>query len=148
MIRISKLADYAVVVLSALAKNDAALMNASAIAEKTRLPEPTVSKVLKLLAREDIVSSIRGATGGYKLARKPQEISVAEIIAAVEGPVSMTACVEGTGEGCDFHAHCSVKGRWDDVNTVIRDALEGISLADMNAPRETTIKEEAFHEHL
>jgi FeS assembly SUF system regulator len=151
MIKISKLADYAVVVLGALARHDQELVNASALAEATRLPEPTVSKVLKLLTKGDIVQSSRGASGGYQLTRKPREIKVAEIIMAIDGPVSMTACVEGAHECCDFHAHCLVKGRWDDVNTAIRVALEGITLADMIAPRGFKIKnkkEAQLHERL
>jgi FeS assembly SUF system regulator len=151
MIKISKLADYAVVVLGALSRHDQELVNTGALAEVTRLPEPTVSKVLKLLTKADIVTSLRGANGGYQLARKPRDIKVAEIIIAIDGPVSMTACVEGAQECCDFHAHCLVKGRWDDVNTAIRDALEDITLADMTAPRgfKTKNKKEAqLHERL
>lgn len=136
MIRISKLADYAVVVLAALARRGGEGASAVALSEETKIPEPTVSKVLKLLARGEVLESTRGANGGYRLERAPREISVAEIIMAIEGPVSMTACVEGgAGECCDFSAYCQVKGRWDDVNHAIREALTGITLEDMTAPR-------------
>lgn len=131
MIRISKLADYAVVVLAALSQEDGRTANASVLAAKTRLPEPTVAKVLKALTREDIVQSLRGANGGYKMTRRPSEITVAEIVLAVDGPVSLTACIEGSHESCDFRCHCLMRGRWNDVNDAIRGALESISLADM-----------------
>jgi FeS assembly SUF system regulator len=131
MIKISRLADYAVVVLTTLAEQGGGLMSAAAIAQKTLLPEPTVSKVLKLLARDGIIESIRGANGGYKLARPAPDIHVAQIIQAVEGPVSLTACVDGSNEVCDYHAGCPVNGRWDDVNRAVQSALESVTLADM-----------------
>ncbi len=148
MIKISRLADYAVVVLTTLAHQDKELLSAVAVSQRTHLPEPTVAKVLKLLARGGIIESIRGVNGGYKLSRSATRIHVADIIKAIEGPVSLTACVEGSKEKCDYHAHCRVKGRWDDVNMAIQVALESITLADMMSghsflkmPRETEIHE-------
>lgn len=139
MIRISKLADYAVVLLAALSREEGRTANAGILAAETRLPEPTVAKVLKALAREDIVQSLRGANGGYKMARSPSAVSVEDILLAVDGPVSLTACIEGSHENCDFRCHCLMRGRWDSVNEAVRSALEGISLADMtgrpDAPR-------------
>ncbi len=150
MIKISRLADYAVVILTSLAHQGEGLISAGGVTQRTHLPEPTVAKVLKLLAKGDIVESIRGVNGGYKLARSPMRIHVADIIKAIDGPVSLTACVEGSKETCDYHGHCAVKGRWDDVNVAVRVALESITLADMMSghsflkmPRETEI-----HEHL
>lgn len=131
MIRISKLADYAVVVLAALSRENGRTANAGVLAEKTRLPEPTVAKVLKILTREEILQSLRGANGGYRMMRSPSEIAIAEILMAVDGPVSLTACIDGAHESCDFRCHCLMRGRWDDVNEAIRGALESISLADM-----------------
>ncbi|MCC6597316.1 MAG: SUF system Fe-S cluster assembly regulator [Alphaproteobacteria bacterium] len=131
MIRISKLADYAVVVLAALSREAEMRANVGALAGKTRLPEPTVAKVLKALTREGIVESLRGVNGGYKIARALGEITVAEIVLAVDGPVSLTACIEDSPEQCDFQCHCLMKGRWNDVNDAIKNALESISLADM-----------------
>lgn len=135
MIKVSKMADYAVVILGALEGEGPDLANAGAIALKTRLPEPTVAKVLKMLAKETIVESVRGANGGYRLARKPADITIAEIINAIDGPVALAACVEGAEGCCDLHAYCLVKGRWDDVNHAIRAALENITLAEMTGPR-------------
>ncbi len=132
MIKISRLADYAVVILTFLAQQNAPA-SAVVVASKTRLPEPTVAKVLKLLARADLVQSIRGVNGGYKLTQAPAQIDVAQIITAIEGPVSLTACVGGGVDMCDYQEHCNVKGRWDDVNMVLREALESITLANMMA---------------
>ena len=131
MIKVSRLADYAVVILATLARSDERLVTASGVSEKTGLPEPTVAKVMKLLARDNVILSIRGATGGYKLTETPQNITVARIVRAVDGPISLTTCVEGSVNTCDYACSCPVKGRWDGVNMAIRDALEGVSLADM-----------------
>ena len=133
MLRFSKLADYAVVILSAL-QDEGELMSASGLAEKTGLPEPTVAKVLKLLAKQSLVNSLRGAQGGYSIGRGAAEMHVAEIVTAVDGPVALTACVEGSEESCSFSAGCTVKGRWDQVNVAVKRALEQITLADMIAP--------------
>ncbi len=135
MIRISKLADYAVVVLAALSREDGRTANAGVLAGETRLPEPTVAKVLKALVREEIVQSLRGASGGYKMTRRPSDITVEEILVAVDGPVSLTACIEGSHDSCDFRCHCLMRGRWDNVNEAVRGALESITLADMIGPQ-------------
>jgi FeS assembly SUF system regulator len=134
MLRISKLADYAVVVLAAMvgAQGDERL-TAAGLSALTRLPEPTVAKVLKLLAKGGLVSSTRGASGGYVLERAAAKISVAEIIAAVDGPVSLTACVSGAEGCCDYAGSCLVRGRWDGVNVAIRTALENVTLQDMTS---------------
>ena len=131
MIKVSKLADYAVVALATLAQSDAAQMTAGGISLKTGLPEPTVAKVLKLLAKDSIVQSIRGVNGGYKLAMSPEAISVAKIVSAVDGPITLTACVDGSSEVCGYQGKCSVKGRWNNVNHAIRGALESVKLSDM-----------------
>jgi FeS assembly SUF system regulator len=139
MLRLSKLTDYAVVVLIRLADGDRACCRAGfaepvqtspGIALATGVPEPTVAKVLKSLASANLVLSLRGARGGYRLARPLSAVSVADVIAAVDGPIALTACVDGAG-GCDVQGLCAVKGRWDLVNDAIRGALESISLEDM-----------------
>jgi FeS assembly SUF system regulator len=140
MLRLSKLTDYAVVVLIRLAEGDRiacraglseAVQTSPGIAAVTGVPEPTVAKVLKLLANANLVVSLRGARGGYRLARPLAEVSVADVIAAVDGPIALTACVEGGAGGCDVQGMCAVKGRWDLVNEAIRGALGGITLNDM-----------------
>lgn len=132
MIKVSKLADYAVVVLASLAGAELGkVMSASDLSEQTKLPEPTVSKVLKLLAKGEILNSVRGASGGYTFMKPPESITVADIIMAVDGPISLTACVEGSEQDCTYAACCSIKGRWTGVNKAIKDALDNISLSDM-----------------
>ncbi len=131
MLKLSKLTDYAVVVLIRLSRGEPC-QTAPGIASATGVPEPTVSKVLKALAFAQLVISQRGARGGYRLARSLSEISVAEIIAAIDGPIALTACVEGSGAGCEAEQLCPVRGRWDPVNTAVRAALSAISLADLD----------------
>ena len=106
-------------------------MSAHCLAEATGLPEPTVSKVLKLLAKSCVVNSVRGVNGGYSLARGTADINVAQIVRAIEGPVTLATCVENSPESCGYAACCPVKGRWDAVNSVVKAALESVSLADM-----------------
>jgi FeS assembly SUF system regulator len=131
MIKISRLTDYAVIILAELAQTQAGPSSASAMAGRTRLPEPTVSKVMKLLAREGLITSSRGAAGGYRLSRPLAELSVADVIVAIDGPISLTTCVEGSANTCDYACRCPLRGRWDGVNLAIREALEAVSIADM-----------------
>jgi Rrf2 family protein len=104
---------------------------APCIAAGTGIPEPTVAKVLKALAGNGLVLSQRGARGGYRLTRPLCAIPVADVIEAIDGPIALTACVDGGG--CDSHSLCPMHGRWDPVNDAIRQALGGITLADMAA---------------
>ncbi len=146
MIKISRLADYAVVILAVFAQSEEGkLLNASYVSVQTHLPEPTVSKVLKLLAKDGVLTSVRGAAGGYKLSCPVDQIDMAHVIRAVDGPIALTACVDQSEQGCDFEGHCSVKGRWDDVNTAITQALENVSLADMVRP---AIKKNPKNNHI
>lgn len=130
MLRLSKLADYAVLALVRLGHHDG-VVTSSTLAVETGVPEPTVAKVLKALAADGLLGSQRGARGGYRLALPLTEISVARVIAAVDGPISLTACV--SGGGCDNVGDCALYGSWDVVNDAIRDALSGISIAKMAA---------------
>lgn len=133
--RLSKLSDYAVVLLSELGRStDGAVRNASGLATATGIAEPTVAKVLKLLASGGLVTSQRGAHGGYRLARKLTAIPIADVIAAIEGPIALTACVDGHVGSCEVECSCLVRGRWDPVNSAIRRALSEITLADMACP--------------
>lgn len=134
MLRLSKMTDYAVVALGEMARRPAETMTATALAERTGLPAPTVQKLLKLLARDGIVASIRGAAGGYRLARPAEAVSVAEIIHAVDGPIALTECVDGAGGACGVEGVCSMRGNWDRVNRAVRSALMSVSLADMAQP--------------
>ena len=128
MFRLSKLTDYAVVVLARLGRADG-IATSPGIAASTGLPEPTVAKVLKLLAAQKLVVSQRGARGGYKLARPLDTMAVADVIAAIDGPIALAACVDGGA--CETECLCPMRGRWDPVNRAIRDALERITLAEL-----------------
>ena len=130
MLRLSKLTDYAVVVLVRL-DSGAQVQTSPGVAATTGIPEPTVAKVLKTLSAAALVTSQRGARGGYRLARSLEEIPVGEVIAAMDGPIALAACVVGSASECESLALCPVRGRWDPVNDAIQRALAGITLADM-----------------
>ena len=130
MLRLSKLTDYAVVVLVRLSREQG-VQTSPGIAATTGIPEPTVAKVLKTLAAGGLVASQRGARGGYRLLRPLAAIPVADVIAAVDGPISLTACVEGSTVECESQCLCPMRGRWDPVNEAIQQALTTITLADM-----------------
>jgi FeS assembly SUF system regulator len=130
MLRISKLTDYATVVMTCLAESGDEVLSAQLLAERARLETPTVSKVLKQLAGAGLVDSWRGVNGGYRLAREPREISVADIVTAMEGPIGMTECCAHSGI-CDHESHCGVRVNWQRISDAIRTALEGVTLADM-----------------
>ena len=131
MFRLNRLTDYAVVVMTRMNHDPDSLRTAPQIARDTGIPLPTVAKLLNALARACLVMSHRGAAGGYTLSREAQEISVAEIIQALEGPIALTACVSGSGNHCDVETLCPMRGNWDRVNRAIREALNQVSLADM-----------------
>ena len=131
MLRLSRLTDYAVVTLAAMADRRGTVLSAAALAEQTGVPEPTVAKILKLLARDGILASVRGAAGGYRLDEPATAVSIGAVVAAVEGPVALTACVEGSSLSCGIEQGCPLKGRWDPVNTAIRHALETVTVADI-----------------
>lgn len=134
MLRMTKQADYAIVLLTSMASRPDRQVNASEIADSTGLPQPIVSKILKLLARQDLLSSHRGAKGGYRLARRADEISVAAIIEAVEGPISITECVDDAPGECSQEPICPVRSNWRRINRAVRQALDGITLQEMTQP--------------
>lgn len=133
MIRLSRLADYAVLLMSRMANTPDAVHNAIDIAEATGLPTPTVSKLLATLAREGLLKSVRGAKGGYGLAMPSGQISVAHIIAAIDGPINITHCIEHGPGSCDVELLCPSRGGWQAINRAVRQALEGVSLAEISA---------------
>jgi len=135
--RLSKLTDYGIVVLAHLAREARADRlephNAREVAAAVALPAPVVSKVLKTLARRGVLASQRGAHGGYALERRPEDLTVAEMIAALEGPVAMTECA-AAHELCELERSCAVRGPWQVINEVVQGALEGVTLADLIDP--------------
>jgi FeS assembly SUF system regulator len=133
MLRVSKLTDYATVVMTCLAESGDEVLSAQLLAERARLETPTVSKVLKKLAQAGLVDSWRGVNGGYRLAREPRLISVADMVTAMEGPIGMTECCAHSGL-CNHESHCGVRVNWQRISDAIRVALEGVTLADMMTP--------------
>ena len=134
MIRLSKMTDYAVVMLSHMAAREGEVYTTCRLADRTAVPEPTAAKILKHLAKAGILASQRGSNGGYELARPAAEISVAEIIVALDGPIALAACVDGSEDHCGVERLCSMRGNWNRVTRAIRAALEEITLADMALP--------------
>ncbi|HMJ14577.1 MAG TPA: SUF system Fe-S cluster assembly regulator [Polyangiaceae bacterium] len=135
MLRITKLTDYAIVVLTNMTGfPPAAQHTARDLADRTRIPQPTVSKILKDLSRGGILVSTRGVQGGYSLARIADSISLIEIIDAVDGPVAITECSSDTPANCEHAGACPVEANWVRINQVVRGALSTLSLADMGRP--------------
>lgn len=130
MLRITRLTDYATVILTHMAKNPLQVVSAKSLAELLKMGPATVSKIMKMLSAQDLVVSTRGAEGGYRLVKTPEQVSVVDILVAMEGPVSMTECTV-TGHGCSQAHDCGVQGHWQRMNAVIVDALKKVSLADL-----------------
>lgn len=130
MLRMSRLADYAVALLAQFAKSPG-LHSAREMAGELRLPTPAVSKVLKTLARRGLLVTRRGASGGFTLARRPADISVAEVLRAFNGPMALTECSGSRAGACDLEGCCSVSSSWKRINRAVEAALDEISLSEM-----------------
>jgi|TARA_B110000438_G_scaffold145093_1_gene139682 FeS assembly SUF system regulator len=130
MIKISKLTDYGTVVLAELASHQHALASASELSNLSGINLPTVSKILKILNKANLIDSVRGANGGYKLLRKASEISAADVIDAFEGPLSITAC-SSAKQNCKHEPQCLVGPAWQNINASIRSLLEDITILDL-----------------
>ena len=132
MIKLGKLTDYAIAVMGQLAQEGTTSSHsAHHLSDKTGIPEPTVAKVLKLLSKGNLVTSERGAAGGYKLVKGAEKTSIAEIITTMDGPISIVSCVDEESAPCDMAETCPTKGNWKRVNDAIRSALEGVMLSEM-----------------
>lgn len=133
MLRISKLADYALLVMSQMAKTPGAVLSATELAEALHLNTPTISKVLKMLGDAQLVNSVRGAEGGYHLAREPHKITVAEIIKAIEGDLAVTECCHSRGR-CAIDSLCMMRENWIKINQMIGGLLDRVTILDMLKP--------------
>lgn len=133
MLRVTKLTDYATVVLTVLAARPDAVLSAAELAERAGLEMPTVAKVLKPLAQAGLVEGFRGAGGGYRLARDAAQVTLVEIVEAMEGPLGMTECALHEGV-CGIEQSCGVRANWRRINDVVAEALRGVTLAQMLAP--------------
>jgi len=132
MLRLTRQADYGLVVLSCFARQfEGTVLSAREIAQSTGLTHPTVSKVMKLLAREGLLQSHRGAHGGYMLSRQASNISVIEIVSALEGPIGFTECSDGVDADCDIEDSCPVRTPARRLDEIVRRALDDVTLAEM-----------------
>ena len=130
--RLSNLADYAVVTMTAAARHcGGGRVSASELAAETGLPAPTVQKLVSKLTAAGLLRSIRGAKGGLQLARPAAAITLADIVEAIEGPIALAACVEAGSHECDLQPHCAVRPHWGVVNNAVRGALAGIPLTQL-----------------
>ena len=134
MIRLSRLADYGVVLTAHLARNPDRWLTAAELAGATTLPVPTVAKILKLLAQDGILDSHRGTKGGYALARPARDVTVADIVAALDGPIALTECMGAESGSCEIEALCPTRVNWRTINDAITGALKSVTIADMAAP--------------
>lgn len=135
MFKINRITDYAVVILNTMCHKDVGtLFSAADLAERTAIPLPTVSKTLKLLAKGGILKSHRGVSGGYAITRPPREITIAQILQAIEGPLALTACVEESEDDCDAKNYCPLSGQWETMNQGIADVLNSVTMEDMAKP--------------
>ena len=130
MILLSKLADYGVIIASHLAAHAERQIPAGALAEETRLPRATVAKLLKSLAHAGVVAGARGAAGGYRLSRPAQAISVAEVVAAIDGKMGLTQC-SVHAPACERNDFCPTRPHWRRINDAVETALSAITLAEM-----------------
>ena len=139
MIKLSKMTDYAVVCLGMLARRPGSSMSATELSKETGLALYTVQKLLKLLvSKSDFIKANRGALGGYMLNRNSSQISVVEIIEALDGPITLTSCVDKSESFCETSDICFLGGKWNKINEIIRKSLNDISLKELLS-YETTI---------
>ncbi len=136
MLKLARLTDYATSVLVVLSHHRSECLSAAELSRFAHLELPTVSKVLKLLARAGLVDSFRGAHGGYQLAVDAGQISVAQIVRAIEGPIAMTTCTV-EANSCKQEDVCDMRSNWKKVDKVVSEALESVSLADMRTEEKT-----------
>jgi FeS assembly SUF system regulator len=130
-VRLSHLADYAVVLMTAAARRNAGdRVSAAELSVETGVPLPTAQKLMGQLATAGLLDSVRGAGGGFSLARCASEITLADVIEAVEGPIAMTVCSEGRTD-CALDAHCRVKPHMGGVGNAVRGALGAVSLTEL-----------------
>lgn len=134
MIRLTNLADYAVVIMSRIARESDVRHNAHDMADATALPAATVAKLMSALARAGLLTSHRGVGGGFTLARAADEISMADIIEAVDGPIALTNCIEHAPGDCNLEKFCVMRPHWQAINGAVKTALGQVSLSEVAAP--------------
>jgi FeS assembly SUF system regulator len=137
MFRLSKLTDYSIVLLSYFAHPElgGAPLTAKALSATAEIPLPTVTKLLKKLAKGGLLDSQRGVQGGYRLARPADQITVLAVIAAIDGPVELTDCAGTAPSGCELEGRCPSRSNWRRINDAVRHSLEALTIRDMTRPR-------------
>lgn len=133
MLRIGKLTDYAMLIISQMAKDSQSILSATSLAETLHLSAPTVSKILKILSDRGLVKSVRGAEGGYHLAKDAAQITVADIISAMEGGISVAQCCENFNV-CDLTGRCVLRENLLKINKLVHSVLDGFTIVDMLSP--------------
>jgi len=141
MIRLTNLADYAVVVMTAAAKANDPRLSAASVAAATGLPAPTVAKLMGSLAKAGLLTSSRGVAGGFGLARPASAISLADIVEAIDGPIALTACAHDAASDCAIEGACAVKPHLSIISRTVRDALKAMSLGDLVGVRPVEFEE-------
>lgn len=134
MIRLTNLSDYAVVVMAAAARESGVKLSAARVAELTMIPAPTVAKLMGTLARGGLLTASRGVAGGFTLSRDPANISVVDVVEAVDGPIALTSCAGNDVNDCVMEGHCAIRGHWAPINQAVRGALAAVTLADLVRP--------------
>jgi FeS assembly SUF system regulator len=130
MIRISRLADYGVVVMCEISSNQGRTHSANSLSKKTNMSESAIMKILKLLAKSGLLDSIRGPKGGYFVTKDPKNINVVDVVSAIDGPVSVTICSNDLHEACEFKSACIAKRGWGVVNNALQTTLSAFTIAD------------------
>lgn len=139
MLRLNRMTDYAILVLGVLAsRQDAgdhiAVVTSATLAHHTQLNQPTIAKLAKSLVKAGVIVAERGVHGGYRLSRPLSDINAAQVIEAIEGPIALTACVDGVQDPCETRHSCFMSGQWNDVNDAIKTALENVTLDKLFDP--------------
>ncbi|MGB1932874.1 MAG: SUF system Fe-S cluster assembly regulator [Candidatus Puniceispirillaceae bacterium] len=134
MLRLNRMTDYAILVLGVLHGRPDVLLSSAQIAQHAQLTQATAAKIIKALGSAGLVTTIRGTKGGCQLALPASAISIADVIEAIEGPIALTACVEGAEDPCSVQQGCFMSGSWNHINGAIRSALDGVSLSDLFSP--------------
>ncbi len=134
MLKLTRFADYGVVLMTHIASSREVVRSAQSLAEATGIPLPTVSKLLSSFARAGLLRAVRGAKGGFRLARNAQEISVSDVIGVVDGPIALTQCLEAGSSICELELLCPSRYAWGKINQAVRKALEDLSVADLMSP--------------
>lgn len=135
MLRLSRLCDYGVVLMAYLAAARVPTQSAQSLSAATGIPVPTVSKLLSSFAREGLLTAVRGARGGFRLAHDPQDISLTSIIGAIDGPIALTACLDRPEGACEIESLCPSRQTWQIINSAVQDVLDRLTLADLVKPQ-------------